>query len=166
MLILLLFLLILIIGFVIVNISERLYENHRKYITTCEWIENIGVVFIVVGIVSLCVALLIIFFSYVDSFGAKEMKLAEREALVFQLENHVYEYHSLGADIENLHIPEASNLNNNINSFTLVEGKHDLYIAITEFNKNVAYYKSLNNSVWTNVFFPNYWNEIELIPLQ
>lgn len=168
MLILLGSIVLVAIGLGMILWAERWNKKHHDYRTSIICIENTGITVFICGGFVLIIALCIMFFNNIDSHGAKEQVLAEREALVFQLENHVYEYQVNGADIDSMkdegHPIISSNISNN--SFTLVEGKRDLYNAITEFNKNAAYYKSLNDSIWTNIFFPNYWSEIELIPLQ
>lgn len=69
--------------------------------------------------------------------------LAERECLVYELENNIYQDN--GDD---------------------VVGKKALYDQIREFNGKVAYYKQANHNIWTGIFYNDAYALIDPIPLK
>jgi hypothetical protein len=68
---------------------------------------------------------------------------AERECLVYELENNLYDDN--GDD---------------------VVGKKELYSQIRKFNTKIAYNKTMNNNIWYGIFYSNAYENIKPIPLE
>ena len=94
-----------------------------------------GILVMVVSIMGFCA---------IDARVGLEAKIAKNQqiynSLVYQLENDLYD---------------------NDNDL----GKKELYNQIQDWNKDLAYYKHIQNDLWNGVFYPNIYDQFNYIEL-
>lgn len=79
-------------------------------------------------------------FNYIGVDATKDSLNKERESLIYQMENNLYD---------------------NDNDL----GKKELYDRITEWNTDLAYNKRIQNDFWVGIFYPDIYDEIDFIEL-
>lgn len=89
-----------------------------------------GLALVVCGIISICI--------YSNASATAAEYSVERQSLVYQLENDLY---------------------NNDNDL----GKKELYDQITEYNKNIVSGRELSHKFLTTCFYPDIYDDLELI---
>ena len=105
--------------------------------------DTLGGISFAIGIVAAVVFISMLWTAFESCVGLKG-KIAEKqvqyESLVYQLENDLYE-----------------------NSLS---GKKELYDQITEWNKEVAKGKILQHDIFLGAFYPNIYDNLEVIELE
>lgn len=118
----LLFIVLFIIGCVIVWFTENKWyllrhKTNAEHRTSNLIYYGIGMVLVISCAVGLAGCLCAFFANHIDSSGTEQKFLAQYNNLTYQLENHVYEYHITGVDLDSIGDYDGVNLNNNQNYF-------------------------------------------------
>ena len=124
-----------LVGFAIFLIGRWVYD-HTKFDT--EWMEAVGG--IIAGSMLACgVACFVgIFIEHIGADAMVAAKHKECEALIYQLENNLYD---------------------NDNDI----GKKELNDEIREWNEDLAYKKAVQRDFWLGIFHPNVYDQFEFI---
>lgn len=130
-----LFIICLVVG-VICIIVANLIDVHTRY--DVDWFIACGCVLTGVATfaVIICTGIIIAQYSTADAYVASNHE--KYESLTYQLENDLYD---------------------NDNDI----GKKALYDEIREWNEDLAYYQSVQDSFWLGIFYPNVFDEFEFI---
>lgn len=130
-----LFVIALIIGVICIVIGNWIFDNTTH---DTDWLNGTGWVISVLA----TIAILISGFIMIDSYSCAEANVAvntkKYEALVYQMENNLY---------------------NNDNDL----GKKELYNEVREWNEDLAYYQKMQNNFWFGIFYPNVYDQFEFI---
>jgi hypothetical protein len=104
-------------------------------------LQDIGGVFTTIFGIVVVVMLIIIGIEHTNVDGYAAKKNAQREALVWQLENDIYD---------------------NDNDI----GKYELMTEIREYNEGIASAREAQDNFWIGIFFADIYDQFELIPLE
>lgn len=122
--------------FVIALIVGIVLVAHDKFDNTWTWF--IGTMTIIIATIFILISGVII----VDNYGNIKGKIASNnqrhESLTYQLENDLYD---------------------NDNDL----GKKELYNQIMEWNEDVVYYQNVQDNFWFGIYYPNVFDQFELI---
>ena len=129
------FVAVLVIGIACVVIYKKSFDDYRH-----EWIQCVGVLFIVLAAVAVIVSLFVMGANYIDK-DAEIARLETRsEMLTYQYENDIYE---------------------NDNDL----GKRELIVDIQEWNETLAVKQDRQNNIWVGIYIPNIYDQFSFISL-
>ncbi len=131
-----LFIILILVGFALVVLSSYLYHNTRWY--DGEVLDIIGWVVVVLMIIAIAVSGFIILVQYTMADAQVALNQQIYESLTYQLENDLYE---------------------NDNDL----GKKQLYDEIQKWNKDLAYYQSIQDDFWLGIYYPNVFDQFKFI---
>lgn len=109
----------------------------------CDAYYNLSIMFLVVSVICMFVAgfmLIDILSSNIGVDGIKAQIQQRYESLTYQLNNNLYD---------------------NDNDI----GKKELFTEIRNYNESIAYNKEVQDDFWIGIFYPNIYDEFELIDL-
>lgn len=130
-----LFVIILVVGIACIILDWWFWEN-TSY--CADLLQFAGWVITITAAIAIFVSGIFI----IDSYGNAEANIAANnqiyESLTYQLENNLYD---------------------NDNDL----GKKELYNEIQEWNKDLAYYQSIQDNFWFGIYYPNVFDQFEFI---
>lgn len=130
-----LFVILLVVGIACIILEWWIWEY-----TSCDvdWLKTIGIAITVFAVIAILISGIIM----IDNYGNNEAYIAANnqiyESLTYQLENDLYD---------------------NDNDL----GKKELYNEIQEWNKDLAYYQSIQDNFWFGIYYPNVFDQFEFI---
>ena len=127
------------IFWVFVGLSVTLFALY-----ICDAYYDLSIMFLVVSVICMFVAgfmLIDILSSNIGVDGIKAQIQQRYESLTYQLNNNLYD---------------------NDNDI----GKKELFTEIRNYNESIAYNKEVQDDFWIGIFYPNIYDEFELIKLE
>ena len=103
--------------------------------------DAFGICLCLAGGLAVAISLVVILLTYIDIDGFIAESHVRYDTLVFQYENDVYE---------------------NDNDL----GKRELMEDIQHWNEDLSRYKALQDDFWIGIFYPDIFDQFELIPLE
>lgn len=100
--------------------------------------ENVGAALFAVGLVSTIISLILFCFEYLTKDAWVAGLIEEQKAIVYQLENDVYD---------------------NDNDI----GKRELMNEVRDWNKKIAKYKANQNNFWVGIYYADVYDQFEMI---
>lgn len=131
------FVIMFILGIVVLVVGNSAwsYRNDMDDFLSC-----IGSVFVTVGFLVVVISLLIICVEHMGSDGDAAGLAEERKAIVYQLENNLYD---------------------NDNDI----GKRELFTEITEWNTKIAKWTANQDNFWIGIYYADIYDQFEPIEL-
>lgn len=124
----------IVFGFSFVNTLEGYEWWHTL-------VGGVSLIFVIVLIVAIFASLVMFGIEYVNIDGRIAAKEAERESLVYQLENDIYD---------------------NDNDL----GKRELMVEIQEWNARLINSQHAQNNFWVGIYYADIYDQFEVIPLE
>lgn len=127
---------LLFIGIALIPLDELLYRKTDWYDE--EWIKYVGIALIVFFAFTIIVMTAFIVADHMTADSQVAAYQQQYESLTYQLKNNLYD---------------------NDNDI----GKKALYEEIQEWNTDLAYRKAAQRDFWIGIFYPNIYDQFELI---
>lgn len=115
------------------------YWYNNKYPSCKRWIEVLYCVLNFAGLVGVAASVIIMAANYTGEQAKVNGKKEIYNSLTYQYENAVFD------DDDD------------------VVGRKELYNQIAEYNSDVKYYQTLQRDFWLGIYFPNVYDQLELI---
>lgn len=132
------FVIMFILGIVVLVVANSAWSYHNDF---DDFLNCIGCVFVTVGSIAVIISLLIIGVEHMGSDGDAAGLAEERKAIVYQLENNLYD---------------------NDNDI----GKRELFTEITEWNAKIARWTANQDNFWIGIYYADIYDQFEPIELE
>ena len=117
--------------------------SNRTKEKVCNGFSITLIVISIIALIAIVISSLVILISYACAGGERAMLEAEYEALVWEVENHIYDDN--GDD---------------------VVGKKELYNQVREWNKDLACHQYYEKNFWVGIFCPDIYSDLKPIELK
>lgn len=140
----------------IYTLMEKMGDDRKISYHIQEKIQDAMIIIWIVSIIGTFTCIILALLMNSSNAADHAGVLAEREGLVYQLENKTYDYDNIAFDDWFEH---------NIQSVILSSSKKELYDDVIAFNKTVASHKIVEKNFWVGLYYGNVYYDVEPIDL-